>query len=88
MTYRWRGHVGPSYDLEHNIRTREELELWMERDPIKRLREQLAEDGVLSDEERTRIDAEVDQEVAAAIDFARKSPFPAVEELLDNVYAG
>jgi TPP-dependent pyruvate/acetoin dehydrogenase alpha subunit len=88
MTYRWRGHVGPSYDLEHNIRTREELESWMARDPIERLREHLAEEGILRDEERTRIDAEVDEEVAAAIDFARKSPFPAVEGLLDNVYAG
>ena len=88
MTYRWRGHVGPSYDLEYNIRTKEEVESWMARDPIKRHGERLASQAVLSAEEQARIDTSVTEEVAAAIDFARESPFPAVEGLLDHVYAG
>ena len=33
-TYRWRGHVGPSWDLNVNIRDKEELDAWMQRDPI------------------------------------------------------
>jgi hypothetical protein len=35
MTYRWRGHVGPSDDLDKGLRSREELDCWMNRDPIK-----------------------------------------------------
>jgi len=86
MTYRWRGHVGPSYDLDYNIRTREELDSWIARDPIKRLADQLAESGVMSEAERAKVDAEVDREVMDAITYARESPFPAVEDLLEHVY--
>ncbi len=88
LTYRWRGHVGPSFDLEYNIRTQEELDSWIARDPIKRLGERLASAGVLTPDARARVDAEVAEEVEAAIHFARESPFPEVEELLRYVYAG
>lgn len=87
LTYRWRGHVGPSLDLDYNIRTKEELESWMTRDPIKRLSERLVSEGVLTVQERDGIDEQVMREVAAAIDFARHSPFPNPENLLDYVYA-
>jgi len=40
-TYRWRGHVGPNPDVDKGIRSREELDFWMERCPIKRLRADL-----------------------------------------------
>ena len=37
MTYRWRGHVGPGYDLNKGLRSKEELVYWMNRCPIKAL---------------------------------------------------
>jgi TPP-dependent pyruvate/acetoin dehydrogenase alpha subunit len=86
MTYRWRGHVGPNYDLEYNIRTQEELDAWILKDPIKRFAEGLAKSGVLTEAARKQIDVEVGREVDESITFARESPFPAVEDLLEHVY--
>jgi TPP-dependent pyruvate/acetoin dehydrogenase alpha subunit len=86
LTYRWRGHVGPSFDIEHNLRTQEELDSWIARDPIPRLAESMESSGAFRQEQRAEVDAAVDDEVRDAISFARESPFPAVGELLEHVY--
>jgi TPP-dependent pyruvate/acetoin dehydrogenase alpha subunit len=36
---------------------------------------------------RAAIDADVEQRVAASIEFAETSPFPAARELMTHVYA-
>jgi TPP-dependent pyruvate/acetoin dehydrogenase alpha subunit len=86
MTYRWRGHVGPAWDLDKGLRSREEIDAWMARDPIERMAARLEADDVLTAKDRARIDQEVDAEVASAITFARTSPFPDPATLLDRVY--
>src|SRR2546430_1497078 len=86
MTYRWRGHVGPSYDFEYNIRTREEVEHWMTKDPIQRYVDLLAASGVMDESAKKKIDEGIRREVDDALKFARESPFPAVEDLLEHVY--
>ena len=87
MTYRWRGHVGPGWDRDFNIRPESEISAWLKRDPIPRLGRRLVATGVATETELGAIDAEVESEVAAAIEFARGSEFPKVEELLDFVYS-
>jgi acetoin:2,6-dichlorophenolindophenol oxidoreductase subunit alpha len=82
MTYRWRGHVGPSLDLDRGLRTREELDEWIARCPIERL---VHESG-MSAADRARLDDEIRREVADAIEFARSSPYPDPATLLDHVY--
>ena len=86
MTYRWRGHVGPALDLDKGLRTREELDSWIARDPIKRLGITMQDAGVMSSADLRHIDTEVDREVADAIAFARSSPLPDPATLLDGVY--
>jgi TPP-dependent pyruvate/acetoin dehydrogenase alpha subunit len=86
LTYRWRGHVGPSFDLEHGIRTQEELDSWIARDPITRLADAMDSSGGLSPAQRAEVDAAVEDEVRDAISFARQSPFPVVGDLLEHVY--
>jgi pyruvate dehydrogenase E1 component alpha subunit len=86
MTYRWRGHVGPNFDLEHDIRTREELDSWIARDPIKRFADDMARSGALSEAQREKLDADVQAEVDQSIAFARQSPFPETKDLLKHVY--
>jgi len=86
MTYRWRGHVGPSYDFEYNIRTREDVEHWMTKDPIQRYVDLLAASGVMDESAKKKIDEGIRREVDDALKFARESPFPAVEDLLEHVY--
>ena len=35
MTYRWRGHVGSSWDEDVGVKRKDELGVWLEKDPIK-----------------------------------------------------
>ena len=86
MTYRWRGHVGPNYDLDKGLRSKEELEYWMNRCPIKALEEFLLEHDMLSESEKIQIYEGTDKEIAEAITFARESPYPDENELLNNVF--
>jgi pyruvate dehydrogenase E1 component alpha subunit len=80
-TYRWREHVGPGEDFAAGYRTAAELQPWKDRDQIKVIGLQLAA------KDRTDIDAQIETEIAAAIDFAESSPLPESERLLDDVYA-
>jgi pyruvate dehydrogenase E1 component alpha subunit len=86
MTYRWRGHVGPGWDREFAIRPEAEIDDWIQRCPIKRHRHRMLESGEADAARIGQLDAEVDAEVEEAIAFARRSPYPKVEDLLKFVY--
>jgi pyruvate dehydrogenase E1 component alpha subunit len=76
LTYRWRGHVGPNYDLDRGLRKQEELDYWMKKDPVKMLEASLLEHKIISVTERDRISREIEEEIEAAITFAKESPYP------------
>jgi pyruvate dehydrogenase E1 component alpha subunit len=84
-TYRWREHVGPNYDVELGYRTQAELDAWMARDPVAIHARRLEELGILTGAERAAIDARLDEEIAAAVEFAKASPFPELESLYTDV---
>jgi pyruvate dehydrogenase E1 component alpha subunit len=86
MTYRWRGHVGAGWDRDFNIRPEAEIEAWIERCPIARHRERMIQEGGVDAAWIAQVDAEIEAEVDDALAFARRSPFPKVEELLNYVY--
>lgn len=80
-TYRWKEHVGPNEDYEAGYRSRAELIPWLENDQVRVMGTRL-DPGT-----RETIDAEVEQEIAAAIEFAESSPWPEPGELHTHVYA-
>lgn len=80
MTYRWQEHVGPNTDFQLGYRTQEESQPWKDSDPLQKLRARI------DLEERTRIEAEVESEIAAAFEFAEDSPFPEPAELYAHVF--
>jgi len=86
MTYRWFGHVGPYDDLDKGLRSKEELNYWMSRDPIKVLEKFLLEHGFMSELERDQIHKAISEEVEKAVKFARESPYPDENDLLHNVF--
>ncbi|MBI2859923.1 MAG: thiamine pyrophosphate-dependent dehydrogenase E1 component subunit alpha [Chloroflexi bacterium] len=86
LTYRWRGHVGPNFDLEKGLRNREELASWQARCPIETLERLLSEQDMLSVADRKRIYKDIEREIDEAIAFARQSPYPDQSELLANVF--
>lgn len=84
MTYRWRGHVGPSDDLDKGLRSKEELDYWTKRCPIKMFEEFLFRRGILSESEKIRIYTDIEKETEETITFAKESPYPDPGGLLSH----
>lgn len=82
-TYRYYAHT--SDDDDRLYRTREEVEAWKRRDPIRLLRQYLIEQRLLTGEDEARIDAEVDKEVRAAMAAVEAAPEP--DDPFTKVYA-
>lgn len=68
-------------------RSKEEKEALKGADPLARMALELEEAGILSLDERDRLDAEVRAEIDAAAAFADASPEPDVSTLFDYTYA-
>jgi TPP-dependent pyruvate/acetoin dehydrogenase alpha subunit len=86
-TYRYRGHhVG---DIQRSYyRSKEEEEFWMtKRDPLKLLKDWLLEQRMVEEETFARIEQRVRAVIASGLEFALNAPFPAPEEVTQDVYA-
>jgi pyruvate dehydrogenase E1 component alpha subunit len=70
MTYRWREHVGPNYDYNLGYRSKQELEEWLEKCPVKRV------SNVVTEREEKLLVEEYSKEIDEAVDYARQSTFP------------
>jgi TPP-dependent pyruvate/acetoin dehydrogenase alpha subunit len=83
-TYRIMGHfVGDSCAYV----PKGEVEGWRRKDPIKKLEKELIEMGALTPEKIGHIEAKIDNEIEAAVQFARNSEPPALSDALEDVYA-
>ncbi len=85
-TYRWRGHVGPSLDLDVGVKRKQELHLWQakDKDPVARARNLLLQ--LVPQAEIEAMEREITSEVDEAIAFARQSPYPKAEEMEAHVF--
>ena len=83
-TVRLGGHL--AHDPQ-SYRSKEEIAAAWEQCPIKRMRERLLAEGLLTAEGYARMEAAVEGEVAAAVEFARQSPFPEPREAFDDLWA-
>ena len=84
-TYRWRGHVGAAWDMDVGVKRRDELQQWLERDPVASLAHRLHELGIPDGDvaqERTLIV----QEIEDAVRFARDSPSPEPRDVPAHVF--
>ncbi len=82
-TYRYKGH---SVSDPAKYRTKEEVESYKERDPIKLIEGKILENGIATEDEiqaiRDRIKAEIDD----CIEFAEQSEYPAGSTLYEDNY--
>ncbi|MGD2077493.1 MAG: thiamine pyrophosphate-dependent dehydrogenase E1 component subunit alpha [Chloroflexota bacterium] len=83
-TYRYRGH---SKSDRNRYRTQEEIEEWQRNDPIARFKHVIVEQELLAESEIEAIEAAAYEAIEAARQFAENSPEPAVETILEGVYA-
>jgi pyruvate dehydrogenase E1 component subunit alpha len=85
MTYRYRGH---SMSDARGYRSREEEEMWKQRDPIYILRDRLIAEDRYKQEEFEALEKEIDDYIESeVVKFAEESPQPKVEELTRYVLA-
>jgi len=83
VTYRTRGHYGG--DPEHTYRTKEEVEEWKGKCPIKRFRKVILDSGV-SENEIDAIHANTEHQLAADQAWALEQRFPTLDEATDHVW--
>ena len=86
-TYRWLEHCGPNDDDYLGYRPQGELNKWKEKDPVSNLGKILTSDFGISDSEIQEIHDEIEIEVLAAFDQAKKDKFPTLEQSQADVYA-
>lgn len=87
ITYRWRGHVGPNWDIDKGLRSQEEVDFWVNNCSIQSLETYLTEEGLLSDSDKILITREIQEEIEESVRFAKESPYPEGIRLMDNVFA-
>ena len=83
-TYRFRGH---SVADPAKYRSKEEVQKWMERDPIRVLGERIQTLGIATPEQLQALDDEAKAQVADAVEFADRSPVPEPESVAEFVHA-
>lgn len=85
-TYRYREHA-EGFGGGMPYRTAEELESWRKRDPVLTFRANLIEQGVLTADQADQLEAEVREDIAEALEFARQSPYPQPEEAYEGMFS-
>lgn len=80
-TFRWRGHVGASFDLDVGVERRGELAEWLPRDPLRRVADELIERGVLDLERREQA---INDRVNTAVEQARAAPQAEPEPYMER----
>ena len=83
-SYRISGH---SKNDDNLYRSKEEIDAWRERCPILRFKEYLLENEGFTEEAIDAIDRETTSTIEAAMAYGKQSPEPALDTILENVYA-
>ena len=82
-TYRWKGHWAGDPEV---YRTREEVAAWMEKCPIKRLREYMVKEGIATQKELDAIENGAQRAADEAVEFALNSPEPDPATVMEDVF--
>jgi pyruvate dehydrogenase E1 component alpha subunit len=83
-TYRYLGHE--EGDPWTTYRSETEVEEWKKKDAIQRLKKNLIEKGVITEDEACKIENEVQKLVEDSVKFADESPWPKPEEAFKDVF--
>lgn len=83
-TYRYLGHSKSDANV---YRTKEEIEAWKAKDPIKQLKAYLTDKKLFSAEELDAVEKRAKQKIEDAMTFAQNCPYPSIDTIMDDVYA-
>lgn len=82
-TYRYKGH---SVSDPAKYRTKEELQEYMDQDPVKQTELKILKNKIASEDEIKRIKEKIKKEIEEAVKFAEESPLPDPSELYTHNY--
>jgi pyruvate dehydrogenase E1 component alpha subunit len=82
-TYRYKGH---SMSDPQKYRSKDEVNDWMEKDPIDHCLEVIKNNKWLTEKEIEEIELWVKKEVEESVEFAENSPYPEAHEIYEDVY--
>ncbi len=85
-TYRIKAHVGPGYDYHLGVRSKQDITEKEKNCPIKEYEKKLIESNHINGEEINKIKNNLKQKISEAFAFAKNSPFPDKEALIQGVY--
>jgi pyruvate dehydrogenase E1 component subunit alpha len=83
FTYRYKGHSAADPEV---YRERDEVEEWQRKDPIETFARRCVEAGVLGEREVSETREKAEATVREAVEFADRSPEPALDTLYENLY--
>jgi TPP-dependent pyruvate/acetoin dehydrogenase alpha subunit len=84
-TYRTKGH---SKSDANRYRTKEEIAEWEAKCPIRRMRARLLQEGIFEERELDDLDARAADTIEKAVEYAQASPYPPIDTIMDDIYAG
>jgi pyruvate dehydrogenase E1 component alpha subunit len=84
ITYRFMGHVLGDDDF---YMTKEEKAAAMADDPLPKFRAKLIAQGHASEEQLTKLQADIEAEILDAQEFGMASPYPSADELRRDIFA-
>ena len=83
-TYRYHGHHAGD---PLNYRQREEVEHWRQSDPIERVKQAAVAGGVMTADEISALEQHIEAQIEDAVEFAKNSPDPTLDQLTTDIYA-
>jgi pyruvate dehydrogenase E1 component alpha subunit len=87
-TYRYYDHsLGLNRIVRDLYRQDEEVDEWRKRDPIDIHKEVLLSQGIATQAEIDEIEQQTMDQIDAAVEFARQSPYPEASALFEDMYA-
>ena len=85
LTYRMGGHS--TSDDPNRYRARDQLEPWVDRDPIERLKGYLVRHKLWNDDKEEQLRTDTEREFRDAVSVAENTPQPPLESMFEDVYA-
>ena len=83
-TYRFHGHHAGD---PLNYREKEEVERWRLQDPIEHAKRVAIETRAMTEAEIADLEQRIEAQIEEAVEFAKNSPDPTVDQLMTDIYA-
>jgi pyruvate dehydrogenase E1 component alpha subunit len=83
-TYRFHGHHAGD---PLNYREKEEVERWRLQDPIEKAKRVAIDSRAMTEAEFAELEGRVEAQIEEAVEFAKNSPDPTVDQLMTDIYA-